>query len=383
MISPQIFAALPVMNEPLLMASLNSLLKQDYSDFMIYICVNQPENDRFDRDKKYIYEQNQHALSLLHQLGAKQLHIIDRSSEGHGWQPPHIGVGMARKTLMDEISVKAQPQDIIISVDADTFYPSDYFSSVAEKFRQYPQAVGLANPYYHKLTGDEPTDRAILRYELYMRYYAFHLKRIRSPYAFTPLGSAMAAPVWAYRKVGGLTPVKSGEDFYFLQKLSKTGPLITQNQVTVFPAARFSNRVFFGTGPAMIKGAQGLWDSYPFYEEKYFDEVKMIFEQFDEAYEKDIDCPVLDIQTLHKFRKQAKNKAYFLKFCHEKFDGLRTLQYLKSRQNTQTTNDHLVFCDFVRKYFPDYSFFSSEIIDFSKTPVHRLDEIRNVMFSVR
>ena len=78
--------------------------------------------------------------------------------------------------------------------------------------------IGLAVPYYHKLIGDA-TDRLILRYEIYMRCYLINLLRIQNPYAFTALGSAMAVTVRAYRKAGGLTPVKSGEDFYFLQNL--------------------------------------------------------------------------------------------------------------------------------------------------------------------
>ncbi len=95
------------------------------------------------------------------------------------------------------------------------------FNRLLNTFKHHPDAVALSVPYYHNLTGDEEKDRAILRYEIYMRYYAINLWRIGSPYNFTAVGSAMALPVWAYRAIGGITPHKSGEDFYFIQKLRK------------------------------------------------------------------------------------------------------------------------------------------------------------------
>ncbi len=92
--------------------------------------------------------------------------------------------------------------------------------------------------------------------------------------SFTAIGSAMALPVKSYRAIGGMTPHKSGEDFYFLQKLRKFGKVLTWNKEKVYPEARYSDRVFFGTGPAMIKGRDGDWSSYPIYPFELFDEIK-------------------------------------------------------------------------------------------------------------
>ena len=117
--------------------------------------------------------------------------------------------------------------------------------------------LGLAIPYYHKLIGNPVNDRLILRYEIYMRHYLLNMLEIGNPYAFTAIGSAMAAKVSAYRKVGGLAPVKSGEDFYFIQKLKKNGKVGNWCETTAFPSSRFSNRVIFGTGRALIKGNAG------------------------------------------------------------------------------------------------------------------------------
>jgi hypothetical protein len=223
---------------------------------------------------------------------------------------------------MDTINETANPEDIIISLDADTEYPPEYFESVKQLFEAHPTAVALSNPYYHKLTGREDEDRAILRYEIYMRCYHHNLVRIRSPYAFTALGSAIAVRISAYRKIGGMAPKKSGEDFYFLQQLCKVGQVLTHNKTTVYPATRLSNRVFFGTGPALIKGVDGDWNSYPIYPPKLWDEITNIYQNFDQY---------LSPEDLQKLRANSKTEAQFQKFCHEKFDGLRILQYLKSK----------------------------------------------------
>ena len=122
---------------------------------------------------------------------------------------------------MDAICAEAAPRDIIVSLDADTLTPPGYLRSLILSFNQHPAACAIAARYYHPLTDDGAVTRAMLGYEIYMRFYALNLWRIGSPYSFTALGSAIAVPVSVYRRVGGLTPRTSGEDFYFLQKLTK------------------------------------------------------------------------------------------------------------------------------------------------------------------
>ncbi len=259
---------------------------------------------------------------------------------------------------MDTVLEEAGPDDIIITLDGDTTFNPGYFSSVIENFNANPKAVGLSVPYYHKLSGSEAEDRAILRYEIYMRNYAVNLWRIRNPYRFTALGSAMAIPVLSYKVIGGMTPKKSGEDFYFLQKLIKYGRLMTWNEEKVYPAARFSDRVFFGTGPAMIKGATGDWESYPIYHHSLFDEVKMSFDAFDALYEKDLPTPlgnylknVLAQDNIWEpLRKNSRSMKQFRKACSDKIDGLRILQYLKYSQQKHGYRDE----DSLAEYFKLY-----------------------------
>ncbi len=110
-----------------------------------------------------------------------------------------------------------------MSMDGDTFYKPGYLEAVCDSLGAHPRATALSAPFYHPLGPVEEQNRALLRYELYMRHYFLNLLRIDSPYAFLALGSTISLPVWAYRKVGGISPFKAGEDFYFLQKLGQGG----------------------------------------------------------------------------------------------------------------------------------------------------------------
>ncbi len=355
-----LYIALPVMNEfSQLPGFLQCLENQQFVDFELFVCVNQYDGWWQDASKRGICEDNKKSLDLLRQSHQFPVKVIDRSSSGRGWAAKKGGVGHARKTLMEAIALDAKGQDIIVSMDADTVYPDDYLSVVADYFRENPKHLGLSLPYFHKLTGNDKTDRLMLRYEIYMRYYALNMLRIDNPYRFTALGSAMAFPVWAYRKVGGLTPVQSGEDFYFLQKLLKSGDIGFTAPTVAYPSSRFSDRVNFGTGPALIKGRTGDWNSYPFYPVELFDKVEETFNLFTRLFEEDLPTPMDDFlketfkteQIWAPLRKNYKDRTNFVKACVNKVDGLRILQFLK-KNNSGDGKNMLPLTDFIRKYSP-------------------------------
>ncbi len=327
-------------------------------DFEIVVCVNnydwwweQDEKQAFCRD-------NQKCLDILHRETKLKINVIDRCSPGKGWARKKGGVGMARKTALDFIERHAGANDIMVSMDADTDYPRDYLTKIVAYFQEHPDYNGLSLPYYHPLTGIEEADRLILRYEMYMRYYALNMIRISNPYRFSALGSAMAFPVWAYRKVRGLTPVQSGEDFYFLQKLVKTGNIGYTADTQAYPSARFSDRVLFGTGPALIKGRKGDWTSYPFYPFSFFDEVEKTFALFHALYLNDISTPMDEFLKLQfrdenlwgPIRKNYKDRKNFEKACINKVDGLRILQYLRWRADIQPSDNKDVLVNYILKY---------------------------------
>ncbi|TSA26153.1 MAG: hypothetical protein D4R67_08520 [Bacteroidetes bacterium] len=403
--TPHIYVALPVMGErDWLPATLDAIAGQRFRNFSVVICVNQPDSWWDDPEHAAICHDNQHLIDLLRSESRFPIDIMDRSSRGSGWQGKQAGVGWARKTVMDHCALKAEATDIILSLDADTLFAEAYFDSVARVLSNLPDAMALAVPYYHRVPADPRAARAILRYEIYMRYYLLNLRRIGSPYAFTALGSAMAVPVWAYRKVGGMTPRLSGEDFYFLQKLRKAGRLISWCGEKVHPAARFSSRVFFGTGPAMIRGANGDWDSYPVYPFGLFDEIAEGYGRFPELFHRFVDTPVTrflreqarEEDPFALLRINFREPESFIRACHEKFDGLRILQYLKQNRLRFPQSDEQNLMEWLETFYSSdagYRCFSPrdlggiavtmlpdpEHFSFTESSIETLDCLRNFL----
>jgi hypothetical protein len=227
-----------------------------------------------------------------------------------------------------------------------------------------------------------------------MRYYFINLLRISSPYSFTALGSAMAFPVWVYKSVGGLTAKKSGEDFYFLQKIRKFGKIIIHNTEKVFPASRFSDRVLFGTGPAMIKGSEGNWESYPIYDYQLFDKIHQTYHAFPTLFKTNIETPLSNFisecfnneNIWDALRKNNKDEAHFVKACHDKIDGLRILQFLKNEQRNSERTDEEYLIEFLNIFYSELiDIETKEILtelNFSRTSIQNLDKLRNLLIKI-
>ena len=353
--SPFLYIALPVIDEfELLPRLIDCISVQKYQHFKVFVCINQPDKWWEQAERRKICENNLQTVEYLNAVAGIDLVIIDKCTPGNGWKGRKHGVGWARKVLMDAISEVADEKDLIVSLDADVTFSPEYFFSVVQKFSQHPDAVAMAVPYFHKPVSDPAAYHSILRYEIYMRYYSLNLWRIASPYTFTALGSAIACPIWAYRAIGGITPKMSGEDFYFLQKLRKFGKMIFWNEEKVYPEARFSSRVYFGTGPAMIKGNDGDWTGYPLYSIRFFNEISETYQLFPLFFQKTHTTMVTDFLRNHlkeddpfqQLRENAREINQFVRACHEKFDGLRILQYLKFRQTQEPQKDE----DCLREY---------------------------------
>ncbi len=345
--SPKIYICLPVLNESAqLPRLLHSFLKQTYPNFKLICCINQP--DAWWEDELQIYKciDNQKSLEIL-KKAAIDTQIIDKSTKGKGWIGKKKGVGWARKLAMDLAAEMAEANDLIVSVDADTFYPENYFESLVNLFAQKTNFTLHSNPYYHPLTGFIKEDAAILRYEIYMRVYQINMMLIDHPYAFTAIGSAMICTTEQYLKMGGISPKHSGEDFYFVQHMRKNGPISHFNTVKVYPQARFSDRVHFGTGPAMIKGNAGDWSSYPFYLPQQFQKIKSTYQAFELLYDNDFETPMTEFlrKQLKKddfwqsLRKNATIKESFAAACMQLVDGLRILQFLKADYESYAEGD--------------------------------------------
>lgn len=358
-----IYIAIPAMDEAGLADSLLSLNGQTLKPRGVCVCINQPqgyhtdgipEHKRICKVNETVYNQ----LRTLKQEGhfAFPFEVLDRFSFDKAWEDRHSGVGQARKTAMDFLSTQCDEtsSSILVCMDADTVYPADYLQNLQNQFTTHPQAVAMANPYYHDIPDSLPEAHAIamLHYECYMRAYVLQMMRTRHPYAFTAIGSSMACTLEAYRKIGGLTPAKSGEDFYFLQKLRKTGALLRHSASVSHPSCRLSTRVFFGTGPALNKGIDGNWTSYPFYPLALFEKMRDAYQALPRLFESGTPDPVLDFwedafgkDWWKKMRAHAGGRPQqFLRHCIEKFDALRSLQFLKASYTQNPESDWQNLC---------------------------------------
>jgi hypothetical protein len=108
---------------------------------------------------------------------------------------------------------------------------------------------------------DGPTPeqtQACHRYELRLHHYVFGLAWAGSPYAFHTLGSCISIHAQHYAQVGGFPRRNGAEDFYLLNKLAKTGDIHSLQGACLRLQARPSDRVPFGTGPAIREILQDI-----------------------------------------------------------------------------------------------------------------------------
>jgi glycosyltransferase involved in cell wall biosynthesis len=392
----KLYIAIPAFNESeYLPHTINCIRKQQSnSEFEVFICVNQPDDWWNESDSKFnVCDDNHKTLEYLHSIKDIPIKIIDKSSKGKGWGRSEGSVGWARKVLMDTINAKAKEHDIILSLDADTVFGKHYFESIYKSFSGHPDAKGMSIPYYHKLSGNTDNDRAILRYEIYMRYYLINLIRIGSPYSFTALGSAIAFPLSSYRAIRGIAPKTSGEDFYLLQKLCKLGRILIWNDELVNPSPRLSDRVLFGTGPAMIKGINGDWSNYPIFDYKHFDKVKETYDLFPLLFEKNVQTPMFDFlkQQFNNddiwtgLRNNYKNPSSFIRACHSKVDALRIFQFLKSQHDKSNHSDEANLIDFLNVFYKEEINklgLNLSNLSFSDSDISFINTLRNIFFDI-
>lgn len=198
---------------------------------------------------------NEYTLELLPDFAAAhpglRLAWIDAATEGRELGPKD-GVGLARKLGLDWALGLLRESDLttngtLISLDADTRVPANYLSAIHAFFRQGPHWAAVVD-YAHPIEGPDDEVRAILAYEIFLRYQELAWGYAGSPYAFPAIGSTMICTSEAYAASGGMNRRQAGEDFYFLQQLAKTGGVERIRETTVIPSGRASHRVPFGTG---------------------------------------------------------------------------------------------------------------------------------------
>ena len=290
----EIIVVVPVYNEQEITKMLNSLSNCEVpgKPVEILLVINQSE-----KSESGIISQNE---KTIQEIDRWKLDHPDTFFDLHVLVPPpfpqkHAGAGLARKTGMDEairrFSTIEKEDGIIISLDADTLVDRNYFVEIENHFRNHQNQVGVCIRFQHRINEieDEHHQKGMLLYEKYLRYYKNALTFTGYPHAIHTVGSAFAVKADAYVKQGGMNRRQAGEDFYFLHKLSQLGEIGELNSTCVYPSGRLSDRVPFGTGPALqkwMKGDKSLTETYCF---QAFRDLRSLFDLLPEWFELDIE----------------------------------------------------------------------------------------------
>lgn len=196
----------------------------------------------------------------------------------------HAGAGMARKIGMDEairrFALIDKPDGIIISLDSDCLVSENYLQRIADYFSADRNHFAATLNFRHRVEEvvDERLKRGIRMYEDYLHYYKKAHDFAGFPNSIYTIGSAFAVRADAYVKQGGMNRRQAGEDFYFLNKLTDLGKVDEIADAFVYPSARVSDRVPFGTGAAMTKWMGDEGDLTHTYNFSAFQDLKSLFD---------------------------------------------------------------------------------------------------------
>ncbi|OQB55292.1 MAG: hypothetical protein BWX99_01443 [Deltaproteobacteria bacterium ADurb.Bin151] len=287
-------------------------------------------------------------ISAIRKISERPVRLgcIDASSPGLEIPEGTGGVGMARKIGMDAalraLKNSVNEPRLMISLDADTIVRPDYLNSVRTAMSSRKAQTGIVS-YKHRMPADETGMKAICLYEIFLRYWVLGLKYARSPYAFHSIGSTIVTSADAYLAVRGMNRREAGEDFYFLNKLAKIGPIRRINETVVYPSARVSARVPFGTGAAVKKISGDERSGHDLYDPRVFFILKKWIDLMRQSFRlsenrilemaRDIDPGLESFLTLRGFlsvwlniRRNVKDQKTFERQFHGWFDGFETLK---------------------------------------------------------
>ena len=263
-------------------ALINSLEQNDELELLntlLLIVVNNTVSSTEE-----VKNDNQKTIDYLKNINSGvNISFIDACSPGKELDDKNGGVGLARKIGMDlgltKFDYLSINKKILICTDADCVVDSNYLSEISQMFNKNNLEAGIVN-FAHDISGDDEETRAIICYELFLRFYVLGLSFANSDYAFHTIGSTMLCTPEAYIKVEGMNKRKAAEDFYFLEKLAKIYPIGEIKSTFVHPSKRGSWRVPFGTGRSVDRYLSNIRDEYQLYDPQSFIVLKNWMEVF-------------------------------------------------------------------------------------------------------
>ena len=315
------------------------------SRFLVLVVVNHRQESPLSEKKD-----NEETLKKLSAGGPflekVQLGWVDAASPGREL-PEKGGVGLARKIGFDLALPRLdfrRGSPILISLDADTLCRPDYLPAIIRHFKN-SALPGAVIPFCHQAGDCLEQDQAIRRYELFLRAYVLGLARAGSPYGFHTVGSAMACTAAGYIRIGGMKALPAAEDFYFLEHLGKEGGVAQVKGTVVYPSARSSNRVPFGTGRSMSRLLAKEEGAVLFYQAECYrvlaDWLNLMGQSLGEEGSSILSRSAEISRSLHdylclirfeplwnKLRNNFKSDPSLSRAFHRWFDGLKTMKLI-------------------------------------------------------
>lgn len=346
-----IIVVIPCYDDEFVFQTLDSLekTKPNIKDVEVIVIVNSSENTQQE-----IITRNQSIYARLKYKSEtsyyKRFRIYPHLIENVARK--HAGVGNARKIGMDEalqrFNYMDSNQGIIVSLDADSLVDENYFQKIESSLRS--DKLGLAiMQFQHDFDlakYSEDVIHACKLYEIYLRYFRMALNWIGFPYSIHTIGSCFAVKAGVYAKAGGMSRRQGGEDFYFLHKSVVQTNYVEIPEVLVFPSPRLSDRVPFGTGPAV---GQIISDGdYKVYNFKLFEILKRFLNSFNYLYH-DLDANLSKIpveilnfygqdkllDTIQECKKNTSSEVAFIKRMFTKFDAFQIVRFLNSFEDSK------------------------------------------------
>ena len=340
----KVIIVIPAFHEIFLTKTIKSLKKNIFDNGSVEVIIVLNESESVPKE-----------ISDFHQRQYEELKDLSKniSTPKLKFLPIYIknidkniaGPGIARKTGMDEAIRRFDkidtPQGLIVNLDGDTMIEKNYLNELIKTALTKNKIKAFSIYFEHDLDEDiSPAEKdAIIQYELHLRYYINMQRILKLPFAYYTIGSAMAVRVFAYKEAFGMNKRQAGEDFYFLHKFIKTGYFSEINSTKVFPSARISERVPFGTGKAMNKIIQSgkSLETYNFRSFESLNSLLLNLEviYFDYKNIQLVDKPVMEFLNMKNFKKRyneikthTKDYQSFKKRFFRWFDAFLLMKYL-------------------------------------------------------
>lgn len=338
----------------------------DQNVFLIVV-INQPETDKDTQPQQALHDE---ILTLGHckyhdesmtwiefYHGNSACLLVNRFTKPI---KEKFGVGLARKIGADlACQLIAQGKvttQWIHSTDGDATLPENYFSSLTDTLKtrvlenhalenksDNKKVVAACYNFSHQCS-DKAVNEANFIYEQSLRYYVAGLRYANSPYSFFTIGSVIAFNVEAYANVRGFPKKSAGEDFYLLNKLAKLGDILWLPSCVLTLLARTSDRVPFGTGPAVSK-IMALTEqdkTFNYYHPQIFINLKTLLQGFEglcehrhqldqwQIYSDQTLKNALESLGFEVFIEKQKNTTdkQFIKQLPVWFDAFKTLKFI-------------------------------------------------------